>query len=556
MKNLEDFERRFQRSKVLHSNGNIEQARDSFESLLADYPKQVQVMQMLGWITAQSGRWTEAVEFLSNAIEVDVKNPHSYYILGNIMCKFESWAGGIECYSTTLSIDPYHFEAACNMGNAYLELNQPNEALVSYDLAIRINPKYSEAYSNRGNALRKIERLEEALVSYEHALSIEPEFAQAYLNRGVAFQALNRFEEAIMCYDKAIALRADYAEALTNRGTAMMALNRIQDSIASYDEAIKAHPDYADARWNKSLALLITGKFEEGWELYESRWDYEKASPKTRNFSQPLWLGEESLIGKSILLHAEQGMGDTIQFCRYVKRFKGIAGRVILEVQQPLLTLFESLEGVDEVIERGSSLPSFDYHCPLLSLPYAFKTQLHDIPNQSASYINVNYRKREQWAQKLGGKKFKRVGIVWRGNTSHKNDKNRSIALSEFINNLPSGFEYISLQKEINDDDRKMLQGSPIKSFSESIIDFCDTASICALLDLVISVDTSVAHLAAAMGKNTWLILPFAPDWRWMLDRIDSPWYRSVTLYRQGADMSYKSVLKRIREDLIDKYID
>ena len=554
MKNHEDFERRFQRSKVLHLNGNINHAKASCESLLADYPKQVQVMQMLGWINAQSGRWAEAVEILSNAIEVDIKNPQSYYILGNIMCKFESWAGGIECYSTTLSIDPHHFESACNMGNAYLELNQANEALASYDLAIRIKPQYAEAYSNRGNALRKLDRLEEALISYEYALAIEPDFSQAYLNRGVALQALNRFDEAIVCYDNAMLIRPDYAEALTNRGTALVALNRIQESIASYDQAIEAQPDYADAYWNKSLALLISGNFEQGWKLYEYRWDGNKAAPQKRNFSKPLWLGEESLIGKSILLHAEQGMGDSIQFCRYAKLFKGIADRVILEVQQPLIALFESLDGVDEVVQRGKSLPSFDYHCPLLSLPYAFKTHLNNIPNQLEPYITVNHIKREQWDQKLGAKKFPRVGIVWRGNISHKNDRNRSIALSDLVNYLPPGFEYISLQKDLNEHDQQTLKISTIKSYSESIIDFTDTASICDLLDLIISVDTSVAHLAAALGKNTWLILPFSPDWRWMLDRIDSPWYQSVTLYRQGADMSYKPVLECIRKDLIDKY--
>jgi len=554
MKNSQDFENRFQRSRILHSNGDLYGAKTCCERLLADYPKQVQVMQILGWINAQIGQWTNAVEILTMAIEIEPKNQQSYYILGNIMCKFESWSGGVECYKTTLGIDPNQSEAACNMGNAYLELNQINDALESYDKAIRINSRYAQAYSNRGNALRKLGRLEDALLSLDIAIDIDPHFSQAYLNRGVTMQALNRYEDAIECYDKAILIRPDYAEALTNRGTAQMALNRVQESIASYDQAIQIQADYVDAYWNKSLALLILGNFEEGWKLYESRWGDKSADPQKRNFGQPLWLGEESLVGKSILLHAEQGLGDTLQFCRYAKLFKGISGKVILEVQQPLVALFESFGGIDEVIERGKPLPTFDYHCPLLSLPYAFKTQLNNIPNQNSPYISTEIGVREQWNKKLGEKKLPRVGLVWRGNMVHKNDKNRSMDLSQLLKCLPQNIEYISLQKEINEFERQALQDRSVKNLGESLFDFNDTAAICDLLDVVISVDTSVVHLAAAMGKNTWLILPFASDWRWMLHRSDSPWYQSMTIYRQDALRNYQSVLERIKEDLIEQF--
>jgi len=554
MKNTQDFESRLQRSRILHSNDDLYGAKTCCERLLDDYPKQVQVMQILGWINAQIGQWTVAVEILSNAIEIDPNNQHSYYILGNIMCKFGSWSGGVECYITTMGIDPNHSEAACNMGNAYLELNQFNDALASYDMAIRINSRYAEAYSNRGNALRKLDRLEDALLSLEHAIEIDPKFAQAHLNRGVAMQALNRHEDAIECYDKAILIRPDYAEALTNRGTAQLMLNRVQESIASYDQAIQIQADYVDAYWNKSLALLVSGNFVEGWKLYESRWGDKSVDPKKRNFSQPLWLGEESLIGKSILLHAEQGLGDTLQFCRYAKLFKGIAGRVILEVQQPLVALFESFDGIDEVVERGKLLPTFDYHCPLLSLPYAFKTELNNIPNQNSPYIHAKHGMREHWNKKLGEKKIPRAGLVWRGNIDHKNNKNRSMDLTQLLKYLPQNIEYISMQKEINEIEREALQDRSIKNLGDSLFDFNDTASICDLLDVVISVDTSVVHLAAAMGKNTWLILPFAPDWRWMLHRSDSPWYQSLTIYRQDVSRNYQPVLERIKKDLIEQF--
>lgn len=551
MKNSKDFESRFQKSRMLHSDGDLYGAKTCYERLLADYPNQVQVIQILGWINAQIGQWKNAVEIVTTAIEIDPKNPQSYYVLGNIMCKFASWSGGVECYKKTLEIDPHHSEAACNMGNAYLELNKINDALESYDLAIKINPRYAQAYSNRGNALRKLDRLEDALLSLDRAIDIDPNFSQAYLNRGVTMQSLNRYEDAIECYDKAILIRNDYAEALANRGTAQMALNRVQESITSYDQAIQIQSDYIDAHWNKSLALLILGNFEEGWRLYESRWDNKSTDSQKRNFSQPLWLGDESLYGKTILLHAEQGLGDTLQFCRYAKLFKGFACTVILEVQQPLVALLESFDGVAEVIERGKALPTFDYHCPLLSLPYAFKTQLHNIPNQNSPYISAKLEMRQQWSVKLGESKLLRVGLVWRGNIDHKNNKNRSMELTQLMRHLPQNIEYISLQKEVNENERQALRENSIKNIGEMILDFNDTASICDLLDVVISVDTSVAHLSAAMGKNTWLILPFAPDWRWMLHRSDSPWYQSITIYRQDGTRNYKTVLERIEKDLV-----
>jgi len=553
MKSVENLEKSFNSSKELYLKGDLKSAKIKCEKILADYPKNVTVMHALGWVNARLGNWADAVEIISKAIILDPKNHQSYFILGNIMCHFGSWGEGVECFKMVLAIDPLHFEAACNLGNAYLEKNQLTDALQNYNYALSINARYAEAYSNKGNVLRKLDRPEEALHSYDKAIEIQPNYAQAYLNKGVTLQSINRNEEAIASYDQAISIRPDYAEALTNRGTALVALNRISESIQCYEEVIQIKPDYLDAYWNKALAHLIRGEFELGWELYESRWEYDKNSPKMRNFKEPIWTGKESLAGKSILLHAEQGLGDTIQFCRYTKLFKGIVGRVILEVQQPLVGLLKSLNGIDQILERGKPLPLFDYHCPLLSLPYVFNTRLNTIPNPSTPYISIKVAKRNEWAKRLGHKSLNRVGIVWRGNLLHKNDKNRSIVLSEFLEYLPQNFEYISLQKDIDEVDRQTLFDSSIKHYGQSLLDFSDTAALCDLMDIVISVDTSVVHLAAAMGKKTWLILPFAPDWRWLLGRVDSPWYRSLTLYRQGVDLNYEPVLQRIGRDLLNQ---
>ena len=299
----------------------------------------------------------------------------------------------------------------------------------------------------------------------------------------------------------------------------------------------------------QSIILMLNGDFTNGLPLYELRWKTKELKMKSRNFSKPLWLGEESLTGKTILLHSEQGFGDTIQFCRYAKMVRNLGAKVILEVPLPLVDLLRSLDGVDELIPKDSELSDFDFHCPLLSLPLAFKTELSSIPN-APHYIYSNQVKRKYWLNKLGAPSKKRIGIVWSGSLGHSNDRNRSLRLEEIKQYLPNGFEYISLQKEIREADQSTLINSGIGHFGPELQDFSDTAAICDLMDLVISVDTSVAHLAAALGKPTWILLPFNPDWRWLLDREDSPWYPTVRLFRQSSTQQWSSVLKRVAQNL------
>jgi hypothetical protein len=279
------------------------------------------------------------------------------------------------------------------------------------------------------------------------------------------------------------------------------------------------------------------------------RWKTKELKMKSRNFSKPLWLGEESLTGKTILLHSEQGFGDTIQFCRYAKMVRNLGAKVILEVPLPLVDLLRCLDGVDELIPKDSELSDFDFHCPLLSLPLAFKTDLSSIPN-TPHYLYSNQDKRKYWLNKLGASSKKRIGIVWSGSLGHSNDRNRSLLLKDIIEYLPINFEYISLQKEIREVDQAILSSSSIRHFGPELHDFSDTAAICDLIDLVISVDTSVAHLAAALGKPTWILLPFTPDWRWHLDREDSPWYPSVRLFRQSSNQQWSPVIQRVAHNL------
>ena len=263
-----------------------------------------------------------------------------------------------------------------------------------------------------------------------------------------------------------------------------------------------------------------------------------------------MWLGSQSLQDKTILLHAEQGLGDTIQFCRYASLVAKLGAKVILEVQRPLLGLLKNLDGVSQIIARGDALPEFDYQSPLLSLPLAFKTQLHTIPS-ALRYLAGDSEKVLAWQARLGEKTKPRVGLVWSGNLEHKNDHNRSLSLSQVLPYLPSSCQYICLQKELRNADQAILAQHPhIQFFGDALEDFTDTAALCDLMDVVISVDTSVAHLAAALGKPTWVLLPFSPDWRWLLDRKDSPWYPSAKLYRQERIGDWNGVLSRVREGL------
>jgi hypothetical protein len=297
--------------------------------------------------------------------------------------------------------------------------------------------------------------------------------------------------------------------------------------------------------------LLLTGDFEQGWPLYEQRWENKNLDLKKWTVPQPLWLGVEPLDGKTIVLHAEQGFGDTIQFCRYAKLVCALGARVILQVPKSLVPLLVGLDDVAELRDMQQPLPDFDYHCPLMSLPLAFKTTLTTIPS-TTRYLQASQTKLTEWTHKLGQKTKPRVGLVWSGNPAHKNDENRSLKLEQLLTILPKGIDYICLQKEVRASDQELLNNQvAIKTFCHALNDFSDTAALCELMDVVISVDTSVAHLASALGKATWVLLPYAPDWRWLLNRQDSPWYQSVRLYRQGEQRDWHNVLQQIANDLL-----
>jgi tetratricopeptide (TPR) repeat protein len=578
----------FRQGLALHQEGRLAQAQESCRQVLRIQPEHYDALHLLGVIAYQTGNPLQAVELIGRAIELNPNNATAYSNRGLALQGLKRPDEALDSYDRALELKPDFAEASSNRGNALKDLKRLDEALDSYDRALELKPDFAEACNNRGFALQELKRLDEALESYDRALMLKPDYAEAYTNRanalqelkrsdealdsydraiklnpddavafynrGLALQELKRLDEALDSYDRALKLKPDYAEAYSNRGLALKELKRLDEALDSYDRALKLKPDFADGHLNLALCRLLMGDFARGWEGYEWRWhseQIEKQLGKKRNFTQPLWLGAESLQGKTILLHSDQGLGDALQFCRYAKLAGELGARVILEVPKPLMELLSNLEGVAQLVEKGGALPAFDYHCPLLSLPLAFGTDLNTIPSYNG-YIASNPGKVADWRAKLGERTKPRIGLVWSGSTAHANDQNRSIALGDLVEHLPRQFQYVSLQKEVRDADYETLVSHPdILHFGERLNDFADTAALCELMDVVVSVDTSVAHLAGAMDKPVWILLPFIPDWHWLLDREESVWYSSARLFRQDRNGGWAGVLDKVRTELL-----
>jgi tetratricopeptide (TPR) repeat protein len=487
---------------ALHKQGELNEAETLYKKILEVEPKKANAIHLLGVIAYQKGNYQDAVEKINQAIKIMPK------------------------------IAVFHV----NLGNALQDLQQFAEAVASYENAISLNPDLAEAHFNRATSLQALKQLTAAVKSYDRAISIKPNYEEAYSNRGIALKDLRELNAAVASFNTAIALKADNAKTYSNLGNAQQELMLLDAAIKSFNKAVSLKLDYAEANFNKSLLLLLTGDFVEGLKFYESRWSQKDFSKLKRNFSQPLWLGEQSLSGKTILLHAEQGLGDTIQFCRYVKMVAKLGGKVVLEVQKPLMKLLNDFTVDLTLISKGDPLPHFDFHCPLLSLPLAFKTDLMSIPCE-ASYLQAEPQRIVYWKDRLKGEKFK-IGIAWQGSHLTKIDIGRSFELRLFreIAALPN-VQLVSLQKGYGSEQMKnMPQGMEVVDLGDELDSdgaFLDSAAVMMNLDLVITSDTALAHLAGALGVKTWVALKYVPDWRWLLNREDSPWYPSMTLYRQ-----------------------
>jgi tetratricopeptide (TPR) repeat protein len=535
---------------VLQLQNKMDEALANFDQAIALQPNNVEALSNRAAALHVLGQYEQALGSAEKAIGLLPNFAPAHFNRANVLLSMGRFAQGVESCNRVLELAPQHVAAHFSKAFALMELQQPHAALTAYEQVTALDPSHVAAWTNRAVALIALKRWEDALTSCEKALAIDPNHAQAHNTRGVALHQLQRLDEALAAYDQVIALIPDHAEAHTNRGVVEHALCHLEKAIACYDTAIALAPESADAYFYKSLALLLRGKFKTGWPLYQWFWKTKKGVPTQRTYPQSQWMGEVALQGKTILLHSDQGLGDMIQFARYCKLLADQGAKVVLEAPAALFTLFKQLDGVHTLVEKGQELPAFDLHSPLLSLPFVLQTDLHSIPT-SPAYLQAEDEKVRVWKEKLGPQTHPRIGLAWSGNTDYAIDSKRSITLSALLPYLPAQYELISLQKVLRDVDLPTIAAQTnLRHFGDELHDFSDTAALCSLMDVVISVDTSVAHLSGALGKPTWIMLPHVPDWRWLLDRNDSPWYASVRLYRQGEDAQWGPVFERIQTDL------
>ncbi len=538
-----------QSARALQSRGQFAQARALCESALRHAPPDFDTLLLLGVLAMQQQDHQASVDFLCRAIEIRPNSPTAYYALGVTMCGLQQYAGAIECFDKSLALAPRYADAACDRGSALFELGRHQAALESYELAIHIDARHVSAWSNRGNALLALGHVSAAIASFDQALALNPESAATYLNRGNALQAAGEAELALDSYDRTIALQPQDLLAHANRSSALKQLHRFEEALASCERALAIDPQHADTHWNRGLTLLLLGDLHRGFADYQWRWKRAAFAPIQRHFRPPMWLGDTSVQGKTVLLHAEQGLGDSLQFARYAQAVSDLGARVVLEAEPALFALFDALPGVDQLVRQGDALPLFDLHCPLLTLPLALGTTLDSIP-AAVPYLRADTDLQALWRARLDTADPLRVGLVWSGSPTHQDDHNRSIPLAALLAHLPPGPQYVSLQKEVRESDQAALQASGLVHFGPQLQSFSDTAALCACMDVVISVDTSVAHLSGALGKTTWILLPYLPDWRWLLARSDSPWYPSARLYRQVQPRDWSTPLARLAADL------
>lgn len=536
---------------VLQGLGQVDEAITRYDAALQFKPDFFEALYNRAVALQMAHRSEEALTSLDLALTRLPDFADGHFRRGVVLQELGRSEAAVSAYDRVVALDPSHAEAFYNRGYALVALQRFEAAIASYDKAIALRPNFAQAYCNRGVALQGLNRWEEALASHDRAVSLSPGYAEALINRGVVLHAMFRWDEALAAYEKALVVAPHAVNAYVNRGVTLHACGQLDAAMSSYEQAMAIEPEAADAHFYQSLIYLLRGEFHRGWQEYQWFWKTANGNARLRTFEQPAWTGREPLAGKRVLIHSEQGLGDMIQFCRYARLLAQRGAHVVMEVPSSLLGILQGLEGVTEWVAKGDPLPVFDYQCLLLTLPRIFETDGSSIPTPEA-YLHVDHAKMGEWRERLGPRKLFRIGLVWSGSQQHLNDAHRSLCLDTLLAQLPAGFEYVSLQKELRSGDLEVLRSHPkVRHFEDDIADFSDTAALCELMDLVISVDTSVAHLSAALGRTTWVLLAAVPDWRWMLGRDDSPWYQSVKLLRQPRPGDWESVLKVVSQELL-----
>ncbi|WP_426418604.1 tetratricopeptide repeat protein [Bradyrhizobium genosp. A] len=507
----------------------------------------------LATVLERQGRLEDAGQHYSQALSLKPDDAGLWNHLGNLLWQLGRKDEAAQHLQQALKLNPQYWEAAHNCGMLLLELGRHADAIKCFDAAEKLNPS-AALYQMRAVCLSAVNRFEEAQADYERSVALDPNLAETHNNLGLLHWKFDRLEQAFACFDRALALRPNFHAVLNNKAVVLLHLQLLDEAFATLQRSLAAAPNDAQTLFYLATLQLLTGDFERGWLAREARWRLPSVGLVDRGFSQALWLGDQSLEGKTILLHSDEGLGDAIQFARYVTMVAALGAKVILEVEPPIQQLLGGITGVAACVGR-SSPPAFDLHCPLGTLPLAFGTRLDTIQFAQGYIPTLPAARVKAWQDRLEGRlgprtRF-RVGLVWAGNPDHRNDHNRSMALRTLAPLLNCGVQFVSLQKGIRDQDRAFLaERRDIVDLTEHLTDFSETAALISCLDLVISVDTSVAHLAGALGLPVWTMLPFNPDWRWLLSRDDSPWYQSMRLFRQPERGDWASVVDDVRREL------
>jgi len=499
----------------------------------------------------QLGRVDEAIKSLDRGLILKPDSVEGWCRLGELLHQQKRFDEALLSFEEARKLKPNHLEATNASALLCFETGRYDEAIERFERSTQINPADAGASHFKAICLLRLNRVAEALPVCQRALALAPDHAEIVVNLGSILQRLGRYDEALSYLDRALALNPGVPNALNHRGVTLQALHRFDEALASFDAAVAINQDFAEAHWNAALLRLRLGDFAGGWKGREWGRKCPAVGFVDRPFEQPLWLGEEPIAGKTILLHSDEGLGDTIQFARYATLVARRDARVILEVQDALHQLLSGIEGVAQCLPKTkTALPDFDMHCPLSSLPLAFGTRLETIP-AAPSYVSAPPALVRDWNARLGAHDKLRVGLVWSGNPAHGNDRNRSTPFRTLLPVLDADARFISLQKDPRPGDAEDLRARPeVIDLTAHLTDFVETAALISCLDLVLTVDTSVAHLAGALGCPTFILLPHTPDYRWLLGRDDSPWYRCARLFRQDERRDYGSLLESVREAL------
>ena len=500
----------------------------------------------------RQGRLDEAVKALDKAVQLKPDDADLWRQLGNALIDAGRSSEALLCFQHAVELNPNHGDAACKAAVLLQQEERFDEALVYLNRSAEAQPDHAPTFAMRGFVRASLKRYEQAVVDYERAIRLDPKNDEACSNLGNALRALGHLERALHWYDRSLAIKPTIASA-TNRALTLTELGRFFEARVAYQHAMSIDPTNPSLVWNLALFQLWLGDFDAGWRGREARWKVPGIVNGYPTLDTPMWIGKEPIAGKTIAVCQDEGVGDAIQFARYVPVLAARGARIILVVNQELCPLLSRLSGVSHCLpkKQGMAVPPFDFHVAIDSLPLAFGTRLDNIPPGKDYLPPPEAHRVQAWEDRLGPRGRLRVGLVWSGNPRHMNDRNRSMPLSLLSAILDVDALFVSLQKNPRPGDAEILrERKDVVDHTAELTDFAETAALVSCLDLVITVDTSVAHLAGALGCPTWVLLPYMPDWRWLLGREDSPWYPTVRLFRQTETREYGSVIERVRTEL------